>query len=66
MHQGDCPDPPPTNAQSTAGESRTCYRCGKPEEAQRPLHLLPGSTHSVVCPACYQRLWGWKEPKRTR
>lgn len=56
------PDPP-ANAQSTEGLPRTCYRCGKPENAQRPLRLLPGSTHIIVCSECYHFLWGWKEPK---
>ena len=65
MHQGDRPDSPATNALTTEGLPRTCYRCGKPEGAQRPLRLLPGSTHIVVCPACYQVLWGWKEQKGT-
>jgi hypothetical protein len=65
MHQGDRPDRPPTSALNTAGEPRTCYRCGKPEEMQRPLRLLPGSTHIVVRLACYAFLWGWKEPKGT-
>jgi hypothetical protein len=62
MQEKDRPNTSPS-ALSTPGEPRTCYRCGKPEEAERPLRLLPGSTHIVVCPACYQVLWGWKEPK---
>lgn len=64
MNQGDRPDTPPS-ALSTSGEPRTCYRCGKPEEEQRPLRLLPGSTHIIVCPLCYHFLWGWKEQKGT-
>ena len=64
MHQGDRLDTPPSALPKT-GEPRTCYRCGKPEEAGRPLRLLPGSTHIVVCPACYTVLWGWKEQKDT-
>src|SRR5689334_15245675 len=53
----------PTSALRTDDVQRTCYRCGKPEEEQRPLRLLPGSTHSIVCPECYLFLWGWKEQK---
>lgn len=64
MHQGDRPNPPPS-VLNTAGEPRTCYRCGKPEEAERLLRLLPGSTRMVVCPACYTVLWGWKEQPKT-
>lgn len=56
---------PPTSAFNTADEPHISYRCGKPEEAQRPLRLLPGSTHIIVCPECYQFLWGWKEQRST-
>lgn len=62
MDLGDHPDTP-TYAFNTDAEPRTCYRCGKPEEMQRPLRLLPGSAHIVVCPACYAVRWGWKEKK---
>lgn len=65
MPQGDSPTTPEPGAVNPASEQRTCYRCGKPEGAQRPLRLLPGSTQIVVCPACYQVLWGWKEKKGT-
>lgn len=65
MPEGDRLDPPPTSAFSTAGEPRTCYRCGKAEDSQRPLRLLPGSAHIIVCPECYQFLWGWKEKPST-
>ena len=58
MHQGDRPDSPTTSVLGTNDVQRTCYRCGKSEEAQRPLRLLPGSTNIIVCPACYQFLWG--------
>jgi hypothetical protein len=61
MHQGDRPDEPPTCAHKTDDVQRTCYRCGKLEGEQRPLRLLPGSQHMIVCPECYQFLWGWKE-----
>ena len=60
MQQGDRRDPPP-NGRRTDDVQRVCYRCAKPEHAQRQLRLLPGSQHIVVCPACYQFLWGWKE-----
>lgn len=63
MPQKDRLNPPPPSALDTEGLPRTCYRCGKPEERARPLRLLPGSTHIVVCPACYEVLWGWKEQK---
>lgn len=62
MGQGDRLDTP-SSVLNTADDPRTCYRCGKLEEEQRPLRLLPGSTHIVVCPACYAVLWGWKEQK---
>lgn len=65
MDQGDRLNTPPHGELRAANEPRTCYRCGKPEEMQRPLRLLPGSAHIVVCPACYQVLWGWKEQKGT-
>jgi hypothetical protein len=61
MHQGDRRGPPPTSVHRTDDVQRTCYRCAKPEHAQRPLRLLPGSAHIIVCPECYQFLWGWKE-----
>lgn len=61
MRQGDRLDLPPTNAPRTDDVQRVCYRCAKVESAQRPLRLLPGSQHIIVCPACYQFLWGWKE-----
>ena len=64
MDEGDRPDEPSPSA-LTPGEPRTCYRCGKPEDTQRPLRLLPGSAHIVVCPVCYEVLWGWKEQPRT-
>ena len=64
MQENDRPNTPPS-AFTTEGQPRTCYRCGKPEEMQRPLRLLPGSAHIVVCPACYAFLWGWKEQKDT-
>ena len=63
MRQGDRPEPPPTSAHRTDDVQRTCYRCAKPEEPQRPLCLLPGSQHIIVCPPCYQFLWGWKEQR---
>lgn len=63
MQQGDRPDTPPSSALNTDDVQRTCYRCGKPECARRPLRLLPGSVHIIVCPECSQFLWGWKEQK---
>lgn len=58
MQDGDHRDPPPTSALRTDDVQRTCYRCAKPEQAQRPLRLLPGSQHIIVCPESYQFLWG--------
>ena len=55
----------PPSALSTDDVQRTCSRCGKPEEEQRPLRLLPGSTPSIVCPECSLLLWGWKEQQGT-
>lgn len=47
-------------------EPRTCYRCGKPEQKPHTFRLLPGSQHIIVCPKCYELLWGWKErPAKT-
>ena len=63
MPQGDNPNTTEPDIVNPASERRTCYRCGKPEEVQHPLRLLPGSTHIVVCPTCYEVLWGWKEKK---
>lgn len=63
MDEEDRPDPLPS-ALRTDDVERTCYRCGKLESAQRPLRLLPGSAHIIVCPECYQFLWGWKEQGR--
>ncbi len=60
MQHGDRPDTPPS-AHRTDDVQRVCYRCAQVENAQRPLRLLPGSQHIIVCPACYQVLWGWKE-----
>lgn len=60
MQQGDRRDTPPS-AHRNDDVQRVCYRCAKPENTQRPLRLLPGSAHIIVCPECYQFLWGWKE-----
>jgi hypothetical protein len=65
MQQEDRPDTPTTSAHRTDDVQRECYRCAKLENAQRPLRLLPGSTCIIVCPECYQFLWGWKEQKGT-
>ena len=64
MYPEDRPDIPPS-APRTDDVQRVCYRCAKPEQAQRPLRLLPGSAHIIVCPECYQFLWSWKEQRGT-
>ena len=64
MQENDRLNTPP-RVFTTEGQPRTCYRCGKREGEQRPLRLLPGSAHIIVCPECYQVLWGWKEEKGT-
>lgn len=61
MQEGDRPDTPPPSMPRTDDVQRVCYRCAKVESAQRPLRFLPGSTCIIVCPECYQFLWGWKE-----
>lgn len=54
---------PLTRVKSTIDEHRTCYRCGNPERFPHTFRFLPGSLYVLVCPACYQLLWG-RTPKR--
>jgi len=63
MQQGVPPDLPPSGDLITGDAPRTCYRCGTPEPRAEPFRRLPGSQHIIVCPACYQVLWGWKQPR---
>jgi hypothetical protein len=65
MQQSDRLNPPQISVLRTSIQQQTCFRCGKPERVPYTFRLLPGSQYVLVCPTCYQQLWGQKPKRKT-
>ena len=63
MQQRDLLNPPQISVLLTSNQQQTCFRCGQPARVPYTFRLLPGIQYVLVCPTCYQLLWGQK-PKR--